>query len=132
MRPLLVDDQIMTREEFFASRSASSIAKLIGISPEKLSQTFDYENVWPDMINVADKVKDIRYRYAEGVLILLGRRVARTFGCDLYRFFEPVRWGTTTIVVLPHLSSRSRWWNDGGNRSVASVFMRGLVTGLRA
>ena len=63
----------------------------------------------------------------DSIVILLGRRVARAFRFHESPWFK--EWpqaNGATIVVAPHPSGASRWWNDPRNWNEACRFWRGI------
>lgn len=60
------------------------------------------------------------------LVLLLGRRVAQAFGCDVGYFN---RWfiNQAEAYVLPHPSGVSRWWNSVENQQHAAAFMRSII-----
>lgn len=65
-------------------------------------------------------------------VLLAGMRVAKAFGCGGADMFEVlprfVRPGLPPMIVVPHPSGVSRWWNDPQNRRVALAFFNALGT----
>lgn len=72
-------------------------------------------------------------------LLLLGRGVARAFGLperavtgDFFSAHEVEQRGFRwTLVVVPHPSGLSRWWNDSRNVALATRQMRALLPPLK-
>ena len=56
------------------------------------------------------------------VVILLGRNVARAFGFGSAPWFKAFWNGNVVVVVAPHPSGKSRWWNDPANTEEARKF----------
>jgi uracil-DNA glycosylase len=66
-----------------------------------------------------------RIRKLEGVVLLIGRGVARAFDVDA-PFLRWVRRGDARIAVVPHPSGVNLWWNSAENRRRARRFLRRL------
>jgi len=64
------------------------------------------------------------------ITVMLGLNVARAFGMQRLTFFELTRLPHGYVVVAPHPSGVSHWWNDPSNVSLARLFWRALAEGL--
>jgi hypothetical protein len=63
-----------------------------------------------------------------GTLILLGRGVAEAFGLADLPFFKWRRLADgRLVVVIPHPSGVSRWWNEASRRAAARAYLRAAV-----
>jgi len=65
------------------------------------------------------------------VVILLGRRVAAAFGFSQQDWFAPFCIAPTqglaaAVIVAPHPSGASRWWNEPRNWNAARRFWLGI------
>lgn len=83
----------------------------------------------------AARAAELRPTLAEyrGV-ICLGRRVGQAMipggsGFPFFRWIDDVR--GARLVVIPHPSGVSRWWNEPANVVQAKVFLRDLASGIR-
>jgi len=66
------------------------------------------------------------------VVILLGRNVARAFGFGSVPWFKAFYNGNVVLVVAPHPSGKSRWWNDPANTREAGRFWRAVYRRMQA
>lgn len=136
MRPAIVGEApSMRTSRPFAGRSGERLAELAGVSLDVLRDRYRLVNLlrhWPgpnphgkgsawEPGLARDRAAAIRL--APGS-ILCGRRVAQAFGLPRVAFFEPDERG---VVVIPHPSGISRWWNDPQNVDEARRFLEGAV-----
>jgi len=61
-------------------------------------------------------------------LVLCGRNVARAFGIVDATFLAVVTVRQLPALLLPHPSTRCRWWNDRRNVAAAAAALQAFVT----
>jgi hypothetical protein len=131
VKPVLVGESSVDGEAFAGGYSACRLARLVGVPVAELPGVFSMVNLLgPEDDGAAWPAS--RARAAAGILraalggrrllVLCGRRVASAFGVGELPFFERARSGSFDVVVVPHPSGRSRWWNDPWNRRQARAF----------
>lgn len=107
------------------------IGCLIGLSSDEMAERFEWRNLldeWPGYgpsggsefpieaaRQAAEREREAAVRGQR--YILLGRRVGRAFGTTAEWF----RW-QNNLLVAPHPSGLSRWWNDAANVERARQF----------
>lgn len=91
---------------------------IMGLTPKEYLRRFDRVNLCTGKWNRTDalaKAHQILNSREDGVLILLGNRVAAQFGVKYRQWvFSTVRYGCSghRMVILPHPSGKNRAWND--------------------
>lgn len=142
VRPLIVGEapnRLGRSDRPIGGRCGDRLAALSGCSPAAFARAFDRTNVlyaWPGaagkgaafpMTAARRRARAIRSRFVRGrMVILLGLRTAAAFGVRV-GYFEPVRFGQSDVVVVPHPSGINRWYNDAHNVRRMRAFMRSIA-----
>lgn len=134
MRPLIVGQSPSRSGEglppFCADRRGSGrrLADLAGIPPERLEEAFRLANLLDHYPGESFPMSEARAiadaMELEGVVLLVGRLVARAFGEGGRPWFEWFDLRGVRATVVPHPSGLNRWWNDPVNVERAGEFMR--------
>lgn len=135
----------------FAGRSGARLAELAGVghSGDDLPKVFDLVNLLPaypgrketkgdnfDRLAARDSAHSLRMKLMARpscYVLLMGRGVQRAFRlgeCRYLQIFDPgwqARDGRHNVVVFPHPSGISHWWNDSTNRAQAKAMMRWIL-----
>lgn len=144
MKPLVVGEapsKNEVTERPLEGRVGRRLADLCGLTLPEFLEQFERVNllhVRQDTREKGFEFDDVEAWREAGILraqgafmqprtvLLLGKRVARAFGCPTEYF---ARWwiDRAEAFVVPHPSGINRWWNDHANVDKAARFMRGIV-----
>lgn len=138
LRPLVVGEApSRTSKAPLDGSSGRRLASLAGVPHGELAARFELANLldrWPGRgsgSGAAFPSAEARAAAAsmevEGrKVVLLGKRVASAFGV-VAGLLSVVRHRGGEVLVLPHPSGASRWWNSPGNRTLAEIAIRSFV-----
>jgi len=143
MKPLLVGEApAKGSKEPLGGRSGRFLAKLLGMGMGGFLDAFDRANLLRfrqrpsagkgDLFDLALASANARRMGLRGRdVLLLGKRVALAFGLKDPAWLRPVRLGKRerAAFVLPHPTGINRWWNDGGNRALATGLLSSVLGG---
>ena len=107
--------------------SGQRLAGLCGIALQEFLDLYERCNLFQQHVPYArwnyrgaEKAADELQRSHEGRrFVLLGRHVGKAFLAEQSDFFD---WSQDELVVCPHPSGMSRWWNDADNVEAARRF----------
>lgn len=141
-RALVVGESPNGREHAFDGPSGRRLAYLLGLPDVKhLDDLVECRNLLTDAEVEAgaetSATMDLVHARATAlptrrrVVIVCGRTAAAGFGLEDAPFFEWREVGRAAVIVIPHPSSRSRWWNDEDNQAAAARSLGWLGRRLR-
>lgn len=127
----------------FSGQSGARLARLAGVgeSGDDLPAHFELINLnkkWPgkrvvgkgdqfDMDEAkkrAEKIKlDLEDDSHGRFVLLMGRKVERAMGWRRMNYLEINTWGSHAVILFPHPSGVSRWWNDKENVMAARAIL---------
>ncbi len=136
-----------------STSAGGRLAELTGLSRGEYVKRFERINLLPEFpgkTKKEDKFPAAQARFAAQIMrpflagrtvVLVGRGVANAFGLDpnikFHNWFvHPVKrrcpiakddW-FARVVIIPHPSGRSRWYNEDGNRALAEAFWAEFFT----
>lgn len=117
-----------------SGRAGRMLAGLAGMRETRLRELAVFENVlkfWPGKAGKGDafpmslaREAAAGFAFAPGETVLLvGRKTAEAFGVrGSFLEWRPFHRGH--VAIFPHPSGINTWWNDGGNRRRATLFLR--------
>lgn len=130
-----------------STSAGGRLAEMTGLGRAEYLKTFERVNLLPDFpgkTKKEDMFPVARARFAAKIMkpflagrtvVLVGRGVSTAFGLD--PSFEFHKWFThpvkrrcafardswhARVVIIPHPSGRSRWYNDDANRALSIAF----------
>ena len=118
--------------------ASNKLAALCGLTKKEYLRKFRRLNIfdaWPGKNGKGDAfpLAQARIRAAQLVknlmherVVFVGIKTAEAFSFE----FAPLKWqrfNNGAAAILPHPSGVNRWWNDPGNRKMASRFMRAIA-----
>lgn len=129
----------------FAGKSGARLARVAGVGDtgDVLKNYFDLRNLlsfYPgkrgrkgdefDLTqakDAADQMKTWLLTRKGRVILLMGKEVAKAFGCPCQEYFRPWYWHQHTVIIFPHPSGVNQWWNDAANVKEAEGYLRELI-----
>ena len=116
--------------------TGGNLAKLMDVSVERMHRLADCINLFnyhgkftrQDRRNRAKWIKRGAKHYS--IVILLGGNVADAFDIAWWWNLCILREDCAKFFILPHPSSRNRWYNDENNRVAAEYALRKIIKDL--
>jgi hypothetical protein len=110
----------------FSGLSGARLAAIVGVSQERFLSLINAVNLlgrYPgrtaragsddfDLVAARLEAARIAPKLLGSTILLAGRSVAEAFDASNLGPLESVERGSSVFVLLPHPSSRNRWWNS--------------------
>jgi hypothetical protein len=105
------------------------LAGLLQTTIEKYERDYDRVNLSPGTLWDTEEARKRTWQVVRGYdrIVLLGVRVRLAFGFNQANTLDAAVINGQRFLMLPHPSSRSRWWNDKQNMWNAEQALRKFV-----
>jgi hypothetical protein len=114
------------------------LVRLTGLDPETYLMAFNRKNLLPHHQGRNSKGDRLPLRWARrealrmskelrgGIVVLIGRNVAKAFNIDHTPPFEWIWMAGTKMAWIPSPSGANRWWNNLENKKTGEAFISAL------